>query len=237
MGLVNTSQTKHIVKKVLLDIVYTICNNAPKGAFFMIIGICGFIGSGKDTAADFLVNLHNFKRESFASTLKDAVANIFGWDRDMLEGRTQASRNWREQKDEWWSNRLGMDVTPRFILQQWGTNVLRQHFHDDIWIASLENKLRTAQDNIVITDCRFPNEIKGLREQGAKIVWIQRGITPHWYSIAEQANRGDNKAREWLGLNGIHASEYSWAGTNFDVIIDNNKTLDHLAAQIKSLVQ
>ena len=70
----------------------------------MIIGICGFIGSGKDTAADFLCNLHNFKRLSFASTLKDAVSNVFGWDREMLEGRTQASRDWREQKDEFRGN-------------------------------------------------------------------------------------------------------------------------------------
>jgi hypothetical protein len=207
------------------------------GHFFMIIGICGFIGSGKDTAADFLVNFHNFKRESYAATLKDAVANIFGWDRELLEGRTAQSRLWREETDLWWSQRLGMPITPRLILQQWGTNVLRQHFHDDIWIASLENKLRTAKDNVVITDCRFPNEIKGLKEQGAKVVWVQRGITPHWYSIAEQANRGDNKAREWLGLNGIHASEYSWAGTDFDHVIDNNGSLDSLQAQIKSLVQ
>lgn len=207
------------------------------GAFSMIIGICGFIGSGKDTAADFLVNLHNFKRESFAATLKDAVSDIFGWDRDMIEGRTQASRDWREQKDEWWSKRLGIDITPRFILQQWGTNVLREHFHDDIWIASLENKLRTAKDNIVITDCRFPNEIKGLKEQGGKIVWIQRGITPHWYDIACKANQGDTKAAQWLKENGIHASESSWAGTKFDVVIDNNRSLDYLADQIKNLVQ
>ena len=54
----------------------------------MIIGICGFIGSGKDTIADYLVNLHHFRRESFANTLKDAVAQVFGWDRTMLEGRT-----------------------------------------------------------------------------------------------------------------------------------------------------
>ena len=204
----------------------------------MIIGITGFIGSGKDTAADFLVNLHNFKRESFAATLKDAVSDIFGWDRDLIEGRTQASREWREQVDEWWANRLDIPhLTPRWVLQNWGTNILRQHFHDDIWIASLENKLRTSKDSIVITDCRFPNEIKGLKAQGAKLVWIQRGLTPHWYSIAEQANRGDLKALDWLQKEGIHASEYSWAGSNFDAIINNNGSLDDLAAQIKSLVQ
>ena len=207
------------------------------GAFFMIIGICGFIGSGKDTAADYLVNFHNFKRESFASTLKDAVAAVFGWDREMLEGRTAQSRLWREERDEWWSERLGINITPRWILQNWGTNVLRQHFHDDIWIASLENKLRTAKDSIVISDCRFPNEITGLKAQGAKVVWVQRGLTPHWYSIAESANRGDNKAREWLGLNGIHASEYSWAGTCFDHVIDNNGSIDHLYSQLKNLAQ
>ena len=203
----------------------------------MIIGICGFIGSGKDTAADYLVNFHGFRRESFAATLKDAVSNVFGWDREMLEGRTKESREWRETEDTWWTARLGISITPRWVLQYWGTDVLRKNFHDDIWIASLENKLRTTKDNVVISDCRFPNEIRGLKEQGGKIVWIQRGITPHWYSIAEQANRGDNKAREWLGLNGIHASEYSWAGTQFDTIVDNNNSIEHLYNQLKNLVQ
>jgi dephospho-CoA kinase len=66
----------------------------------MIIGICGFIGSGKDTIADYLVNLHHFRRESFANTLKDAVAQVFGWDRTMLEGRTKMAREWREQVDQ-----------------------------------------------------------------------------------------------------------------------------------------
>ena len=93
------------------------------------------------------------------------------------------------------------------------------------------------RSNIVITDCRFPNEIRGLKEQGAKIIWIQRGLTPHWYDIACRANKGDNKAREWLGLNGIHASEYSWAGTNFDAIIDNDKSIEHLYTQLKDLVK
>jgi hypothetical protein len=202
----------------------------------MIIGICGFIGAGKDTAADYLVNFHEYRRESFANTLKDAVSAVFGWDRTMLEGRTKEARAWREEVDTWWAERLDMPhLTPRWILQYWGTEVCRQGFHDDMWIASLENKLRKTQDSVVISDCRFPNEIKAIKAQGGKIIWVQRGITPHWYSIAEQANRGDNKAREWLGLNGIHASEYSWAGTEFDAIIDNNGTIDNLYKQLKNL--
>lgn len=204
----------------------------------MIIGICGFIGCGKDTAADYLVNFHGFKRESFASTLKDAVADIFGWDRDLLEGRTAASRAWREQVDTWWSNRLGIPhLTPRWVLQHWGTDVLRKYFHDDIWIASLENKLRLVNDNIVISDCRFFNEIVGLKSQGAKIIWVQRGIIPHWYEVASKANRGDPSAQRWIEAENIHASEYSWAGTDFDVAIDNNRSIDHLYSQLKNLVQ
>jgi cytidylate kinase len=53
----------------------------------MIIGVCGLIGAGKDTIADYLVNVHGFRRDSFAASLKDAVAAIFGWDRDMIESQ------------------------------------------------------------------------------------------------------------------------------------------------------
>jgi hypothetical protein len=183
------------------------------------------------------VNFHGYRRESFAASLKDAVAHVFGWDRTMLEGRTAESRAWREQPDEWWSNRLGRDITPRYILQYWGTEVIRQGFHDDMWIASLENKIRASRDNIVITDCRFPNEISGLKQQGGKIIWIQRGITPHWYDIAAQANRGSVNATAWLAENNIHSSETSWAGTDFDAIIDNDGTIDNLYQQLKNLVQ
>jgi len=203
----------------------------------MIIGICGLIGAGKDTAADYLVNFHEFKRESYAGTLKDAVAAVFGWDRELLEGRTKAAREWREQIDPWWSQRLNMpNLTPRHVLQQWGTEVCRKAFHDDIWIASVENKLRTAKDHIVISDCRFPNEIASIRRAGGRIIRIVRGPDPAWFSIAESANRGDNQAREWLGLNAIHASEFSWAGTEFDLIIDNNDSVEELYRQLKNLV-
>ena len=56
-----------------------------------IIGIAGLIGSGKDTVANHLINEHNFQRIKFADKLKDGVAAIFDWPRDLLEGDTDES--------------------------------------------------------------------------------------------------------------------------------------------------
>jgi hypothetical protein len=203
----------------------------------MIIGICGFIGSGKDTVADFLVNFHEFRRESFASTLKDSVAAVFGWDRTLLEGRTAEAREWREQVDPWWAERLNMPtLTPRWVLQYWGTEVCRRSFHDDIWIASLENKLRNSKDNIVISDCRFPNEIEAIKKANGVIVWVQRGALPEWYDDAVSANQGNNIGINAMKLRKIHASEWAWLGSEFDHVIDNNGTIDDLFKQAQSLV-
>jgi hypothetical protein len=204
----------------------------------MIIGICGFIGSGKDTIADYLVNFHEFRRDSYAGTLKDAVAAVFNWDRELLEGRTKQAREWREQIDPWWANRLNMpNLTPRLVLQLWGTEVCRKGFHDDIWIASVENKLRMSKDNIVISDCRFPNEIKSIKAAGGRVVWVKRGELPTWYIMADKANNGDIVAQTKLKELGVHVSETAWVGTEFDAVVDNNGTIEDLYNQVKSLVQ
>jgi hypothetical protein len=206
----------------------------------MIIGICGLIGSGKDTIADYLQNIHQFRRESFAHTLKDAVACVFGWDRELIEGRTRSSREWREQVDPWWSERLNMPIlTPRHVLQVWGTEVARRGFHDDIWIASLENKLRKTTDDVVISDCRFPNEIAAIRRAGGRVIRVHRGPEPTWYGVALAANQQDqpNASSKILTELGVHASETAWIGTQFDAIINNNANgMDNLYQQINSLV-
>jgi hypothetical protein len=209
----------------------------------MIIGICGLIGSGKDTIADYLQNIHQFRRESFAHTLKDAVSSVFGWDRELLEGRTKESRAWREQVDAWWADRLNMpDLTPRWVLQYWGTEVARRAFHDDIWIAALENKLRKTRDDIVISDCRFPNEIQAIKNAGGLVIRVVRGPEPEWYALAEIVNRGPTRNTEWslsksrLETYNVHASETAWIGTEFDAVIDNNADgLDNLYAQVRNL--
>lgn len=202
----------------------------------MIIGICGLIGSGKDTIADYLQNIHQFRRESFAHTLKDAVSAVFGWNRELLEGRTRESREWREQRDEWWSNRLGRNITPRWVLQYWGTEVCRKGFDDNIWIASLENKLRTTHDDIVISDCRFPNEIAAIRSAGGIVIRVVRGPEPDWYQDAIDTNAGISNAMNFRS--DVHPSEWGWIGTNFDAVVDNNANgLDNLYSQIKHLIQ
>jgi hypothetical protein len=209
----------------------------------MIVGFVGFIGSGKDTAADYLVNSHGFRRDSFANTLKDAVACVFGWDRIMLEGRTKEAREWREQVDPWWAERLNMpNLTPRWVLQYWGTEVCRTGFHDDIWIASLENKMRKTKDNIVISDVRFPNEIKSIHNAGGIVVRVKRGDDPEWYDAAVSANAGPNGNATWslskakLTQLKIHASETAWVGGAIDHTVYNDSTIDDLFNQIKNLV-
>jgi len=208
----------------------------------MIIGVCGFIGSGKDTIADYLTNFHGFRRESFANSLKDAVSMVFGWDRTMLEGRTKQAREWREQVDPWWSERLGMpDLTPRWVLQYWGTEVCRNGFHDDMWIAALENKLRNSTDDIVISDCRFPNEIKSIKDAGGIVIRVKRGPEPEWYKDAVNANEGKGNmswmlSTERLKKLGIHASETAWVGTKFDYVLSNDGTIDELFHHVKNLV-
>jgi hypothetical protein len=205
----------------------------------MIIGICGFIGSGKDTAANYLVGWHGFRRDSFAGALKDAVAAVFGWDRELLEGLTTEARAWREQVDPWWSERLGMPhLTPRWVLQYWGTEVCRQGFHDDIWIAALENRLRQRTGHTVISDVRFPNEVAAIRNAGGRIVWIRRGADPEWCTtlIEMRQNSTLGICTDYMQQFNVHASEWAWVGTKFDSVVDNNGSVEQLYNSLKNLV-
>jgi len=208
----------------------------------MIVGISGYIGSGKDTVADYLITFRGFKRMSYAGPLKDAVSAIFGWERELLEGTTKYSREWRDTIDPWWAERLDIKhLTPRWVLQQWGTEVGRRAFHDDIWIASIENQLRSVKDNVVISDCRFPNELKSIKRAGGITIRVSRGENPVWHDAALEYCKGFysqnyKEAVKMLEEHKVHASEYSSVGLAFDHYIENNGTIDELHKKIDSII-
>jgi hypothetical protein len=190
----------------------------------MIIGLCGLIGSGKGTVSEHLMRKHDFIGVSFAEALKDAAACIFGWDRDMLEGSLNDSRYVREQPDEWWSERLGFETSPRSMLQFMGTEVMRNNLHPEIWVLATENRMFNMEKmffelnvgkkpDFVISDVRFPNEIAMIRRNGGKIWHVQRGPLPEWFGKDDLS---------------IHESERAWNNEPMDATIYNNGTIEQM---------
>lgn len=187
----------------------------------MLIALVGFIGSGKDTTGRHLVETHGFKDLAFADALKDALCAIFGWDRELIDGKTPQSREWRNRVDLWWARRLNIPhFTPRWAMQNVGTDCLRKHLHDDLWIARVEREidqinLGLEYSHIVVTDGRFPNELDMVRARGGKVVRVRRGDEPDWYKHARIANLKYRKGADYLseiadlGLAGVSSAVIS----------------------------
>lgn len=205
----------------------------------MIIGLVGFIGSGKDTVAQEFIKTGCI-RDSFAAPLKDVCSAIFGWPRELLEGDTIESREFRETPDMFWTRKTGIDnFTPRLALQLIGTDVMRNHFNQDIWLNSLEYRIRRASHAgcVVISDARFRNELELIRNMGGNIIWVRRGELPLWYDVATSANSGNAVSRKIMQTRykDIHESEWNWAGYPVDYMLDNNSTLSNLYERIEEI--
>ena len=207
-----------------------------------VIGICGLIGSGKGTVADHLVK-NDYKKISFADKLKDGVSTIFSWDRAMLEGDTKESRAWREQPDVFWTKELGKDITPRLVLQLFGTDCMRNGFDDSIWVNLVKKEiLENPDQNYVIPDVRFPNEIDVVKNLGGQVWQVRRGNLPDWWATAINVNqnwetRSENHSMKVI-FPEVHQSEWRWVDDDdkFDRIIENNDTLDKLIEHITSVI-
>ena len=204
----------------------------------MIIGVLGLIGSGKGTVGDILVESHGFVSESFAKPLKDAAAVIFNWPRNLLEGNTTEGRAWREKVDPFWSVVLKKpNFTPRLALQWMGTESGRNVFGEELWTSALFNRVDPSKDYI-ITDVRFVNEADSIRQNGGKLILVERGEKPDWWQVAQgvkQLEKSGHFTQEFNYLDEvvstaphIHRSEWDWCLTDPDAIINNCGTLDEL---------
>jgi hypothetical protein len=149
-----------------------------------VVGLVGLRGSGKDTAAGFLV-AQGWHRIAFADALYLEVADTFGVTPEFLSRRETKETPLPELalvncKDQLFiavmlsieGLRLGHDTrkisaflrkpcSPRQIMQYWGTEYRRQTLRDDYWRAQVADFVRAHPTwNFVITDVRFPDEGK-----------------------------------------------------------------------------
>jgi len=128
-----------------------------------IIALTGYKQSGKSSVARTLQEQFGFTRMAFADPVKWAVQMIYGLSYDQLYGHL------KEEPDPRY------DLTPRFIMQHFGTEVCR-HLHPDTWVLNLKRRMDylPGQSNVVIDDLRFDNEAKAVREWGGKVWRVAR---------------------------------------------------------------
>ena len=201
-----------------------------------LIGIVGRIGSGKDTIANHLISDYAFKKDSFASSVKDACSMLFGWPRALMEGDTSVSREWRDVPDTWWSQKLGIDnFTPRLAMQHLANDLFRDHFHSDFWMMTLQRRLNQSHHHShVISDVRYPNEAKFIKDNGGDLIRVTRGEDPEWLGTAVSANFGDGVSISVMSTTYQHVPESEWrsAGIHVDHTIQNDGDVGQLLARV-----
>lgn len=131
-----------------------------------IIGLCGRAGAGKDTAAEALsIYLGGPTRctvMSFAGPLKEACAAMFGVPIVHFHDRKV-----KEMENEFWG------MSPRKMCQIMGTEVARDMFDKDFWIKRMKRAIDLCSTHyIIITDCRYMNEVEFVLDQHGTIMYI-----------------------------------------------------------------
>jgi hypothetical protein len=154
----------------------------------MIIGLSGYARSGKDTAAEVLVERYGFTQIAFADKLRDVLYELnpmiatewvtFGGGSSRIHAETIFLQDvidnygWGEYKNTVYGPEI------RRLLQRLGTEAGRQTLWDSIWIDAAFSAVEGAE-NIVVTDCRFPNEAQAIKDRGGEVWRIsRRGIGP-----------------------------------------------------------
>lgn len=131
-----------------------------------IIGICGDIGSGKDSVANHLVQAHGYNRTSFAAKLKRVVLDVFGLKPHQVDGT-------QEQKAAPIPHVVdasGEPRTGRSLLEWLGTEGFRT-MDPDVWVKYAMRQVDQRQHaRWVFPDVRFRNEFAAIRARGG-LVW------------------------------------------------------------------
>lgn len=145
---------------------------------YKVVALCGLAGSGKSTAAEFLVERFGYHRVKFADPIKDMLRALGLSDRH-IEG------DLKEVPCE-----LLMGRTPRYAMQRLGTEWGRELMGPDFWVTAWKIRAQKYIDmgtKVVVDDCRFPNELRAVKELGGVSMMIHRPCTaPVETHISEQ---------------------------------------------------
>lgn len=166
----------------------------------MLIGIAGKARVGKDTLAEYLEKEYLLTRYAFAEPMKRALSIAFDLNERHLSG------DLKEVTHPLYG------VSPREMMQKFGTDYARKMICDDVWLKRAELFIDNMSKQkfyhgTVISDVRFENEAQWIRKQGGYIIHIERPGAP--------------KVNE-------HSSEAGVSKASLDFTILNNDRVDQL---------
>ena len=228
--------------------------NKIDSKFVPAIVIAGKMGYGKDYVGNLIKNsFSNIEKISFADSLKEEVENIINLTRNN-SSLEHIAYEMNVSKDEIKPLYIAMiafkdineltvkkkNSTIRFMLQYWGTDVRRKN-NENYWVQKTVNKILEINKlgNVaLITDGRFPNELKGVSELNG--ITIQLDISKE-KQIENLLNR-DGILPNKEAFN--HPSETSYLEyKDFDLILtedvlsDNDLILSEIKKTIDSKVK
>lgn len=126
--------------------------------------------------------------------------------------------------------------TVRWLLQTLGTEAMRNCIHEDIWINALFSDYKSKEwedqgvyheSKYIITDMRFPNELKAVEDRKGITIRVNRPNNLQMMLVDMQNNT--SKIIQ-------HPSENSLDHSKFDYIIDNNGTIEDLVERVKEIL-
>ena len=165
----------------------------------MIIGIAGLAGSGKTTAARYLIETHGFTRHRMAGPLT-AMMLCLGLDERHTDG------DLKEVPSD-----ILNGLTPRYAMQTIGTDWGRKMIGDSLWVNAWRNTL--PKGNIVVDDVRFENEADAVRELGGLVVRLTRRDT---LAVGSHESEKLDLQEDWLVDNNKGISDLQ---KEFDAVI------------------
>lgn len=137
-----------------------------------IIAFAGRKQSGKTSCSNYVTTLFpegTSKIYNFADPLKkDICMNILGLTYDQCYGDDTAKNTITDI--EW----NGLKLTAREVMQFVGTDIFRK-MKNDVWASATINIIQKESPKLaIIADCRFPNEVKAIKDAGGLVIKLTR---------------------------------------------------------------